>query len=74
MGNPLDIVLHGILGLRDRPEGEKRAWREVLDYYVFGPAAKPREHLPAAAQGALADLDDTGARRLRARLKAGLNR
>ena len=74
MGNPLDIVLHGILGLRDRPEAEKRAWREMLDYYVFGPATTPREHLPAAVHGALADVDDTGARRLRAAVKAGLNR
>ena len=74
MGNPLNIVMHGILGLRDRPEPEKQAWREVFDYYVFGPAAKPREHLPAAVHGALADLDDTSARRLRALIKAGLNR
>ena len=30
MGNPLDIVTHAILGLRDRSEAEKKAWREVL--------------------------------------------
>lgn len=74
MGNPLDIVMHGILGLRDRPESEKRAWREVFDYYVFGSAEKPREHLPEAVHGSLADVDDMSARRLRALVKAALNR
>lgn len=74
MGNPLDVVMHGILGLRDRPEAEKRAWREVFDYYVFGSADKPRAHLPETAHGPLADVDGTSARRLRAFVKSALNR
>lgn len=74
MGNPLDVVMHGILALRDRPESEKKAWREVFDYYVFGSPDRPRAHLPEAAQGSLAELDDTGARRLRAFVKSRLNR
>jgi hypothetical protein len=74
MGNPLDIVMHAILGLRDRSESEKKAWREVFDYYVFGSPEKPREHLPPAAHGPLADVDDNGARRRRALVKNGLNR
>ena len=74
MGNPLDIVMHGILGLRDRPEAEKQAWREVFDYYVFGSPEKPRAHLPEAVHGSLADVDDMSARRLRALVKAALNR
>ncbi len=74
MGNPLDIVMHGILGLRDRPESEKQAWREVFDYYVFGSAEKPREHIPEAVHGSLATMDDMNARRLRAYVKAALNR
>ncbi|MEH6592316.1 MAG: cupin-like domain-containing protein [Halioglobus sp.] len=74
MGNPLDIVMHAILGLRDRSESEKKAWREVFDYYVFGSPETPREHLPAAAHGPLADVDDNRARRLRALVKNGLNR
>ncbi len=74
MGNPLDIVMHAILGLRDRPESEKKAWREVFDYYVFGSPETPREHLPEAVHGPLANVDDTVARRLRALVKSGLNR
>lgn len=74
MGNPLDIVMHAILGLRDRSESEKKAWREVFDYYVFGSADTPREHLPEAAHGHLANVDDNTARRLRALVKSSLNR
>jgi hypothetical protein len=46
----------------------------VFEYYVFGPAETPREHLPPAIQGALADLDDNTVRRLRALVKNKLNR
>jgi hypothetical protein len=74
MGNPLDIVMHAIMGVRDRPEAEKKAWREVFEYYVFGSAETPREHLPPAIQGALADLDNDMVRRLRAMVKNKLNR
>ena len=74
MGNPMDIVMHAMMGLRDRPQAEKQAWREVFEYYVFGSPETPREHLPPSAQGALADLDDNMARRLRALVKNKLNR
>jgi len=74
MGNPLDLVLHGILSLRDRPATEKAAWRELMDYYVFGDAERPRAHLPESAQGPLATGGETLARRLRALLRQKLNR
>lgn len=71
---PMTTMLHAMLSLRDRPEGEKRAWRELFDYYVFGPAERAGEHLPPHARGALAPLDDTAARRLRAQVLQRLNR
>ena len=74
MGNPMDIVMHAMMGLRDRPEAEKKAWREVFDYYVFGAAETPRAHLPPAIQGALGELDNIWIRRLRALVKDKLNR
>lgn len=74
MADPLDVLMHAILGLRDRPDHVKAAWRELFDYYVFGPADTPRAHLPEAAHGALAELDETLARRLRAMLQQTLNR
>ena len=71
---PMTTLLHAILRLRDRPEQEKQAWRELFDYYIFGPPDAPREHLPEHARGVLAPIDEIGARRLRAELLQRLNR
>ena len=71
---PMTTLLHAILSLRDRPEPEKQAWRALFDYYVFGDPERPGGHLPEAARGILAPLNDTGARRLRAELLQRLNR
>jgi hypothetical protein len=72
--SPMTTLLHGLLSLRDRPEAEKRAWRSLFDYYVFGPADRPAAHLPEAVRGDLAPLDERSARRLRARVMQKLNR
>lgn len=71
---PQNTLLHALLSLRDRPEQEKRAWRAVFDYYVFGNADRAAAHLPEAAQGNLAPMDELKARRLRALLLRRLNR
>ena len=74
MDSPHNTLLHAMLSLRDRPEQEKRAWRAMFDYYVFGPAGKAGAHLPENARGNLAPLDEDMARRLRAQLLQRLNR
>ena len=73
--NPQTTLLHALLSLRDRPAAEKAAWRGLFDYYVFGPADRAGEHLPAQARGPLAaPLDAPAARRLRVQLLNRLNR
>src|SRR4051812_4755848 len=74
MDTPQTTLLHALLSLHDRPEQEKRAWRAMFDYYVFGPAGKAAAHLPEKARGNLAPLDEDMARRLRAQLLQRLNR
>jgi Cupin-like domain len=74
MDTPQNTLLHALLSLRDRPEPEKRAWRAMFDYYVFGPAERAGAHLPEAARGNLGPLDEMKARRLRALLLQRLNR
>jgi hypothetical protein len=71
---PQTTLLHAMLSLRDRPEQEKRAWKAVFDYYIFGPAERPAEHLPEASRGFLAPMDELTARRLRSTLLRRLNR
>ncbi len=74
MDTPQNTLLHALISLRDRPESEKRAWRALFDFYVFGKPEHAARHLPDHAQGALAPLDEAGARRLRAQLLNRLNR
>ncbi len=71
---PQTTLLHALLSLRDRPAGEKAAWREIFDYYVFGDADRAGAHLHEGARGPLAPLDQAAARRLRAQLLNRLNR
>ena len=72
--SPQTTLLHALLSLRDRPPSEKAAWRSLFDFYVFGDADEPRRHLPEAARGPLAPIDDTLARRLRAQVTRKLQR
>ncbi|RZF63470.1 cupin-like domain-containing protein [Sphingomonas populi] len=72
--SPMTTLLHAMLSLRERPLVEKQAWREIFDHYIFGPADRPIAHLPEPARGALAPLDETAARRLRAQVLQRLNR
>lgn len=74
MDTPMNMMLYGLLSLRDRPEHEKNAWKAMFDYYVFGPAERAGAHLPAAARGPLGPLDDASARRLRALVMNKINR
>jgi hypothetical protein len=71
---PMNAMYHALWSIRDRSEREKQAWKNVFEYYVFGPAARAGEHLPEQARGALGPLDDTMARQLRAMLLNNLNR
>ena len=70
---PMITLKHALLSLRNRPEHEKEAWRELFDFYVFGDPGKATSHLPAHAQGPLT-MDEMTARRLRADLLDRLNR
>jgi hypothetical protein len=74
MGDPMDVLMHALLGLRDRSPAAKQAWRELFDYYVFGDAQLPRAHLPAHIQGVLAPMDEPVARQLRGAVHRSLNR
>jgi Cupin-like domain len=70
----MHALYHAMWTIRDRPEREKQAWRDVFEYYVFGPAERAGEHLPAPARDVLGKMDDTLARQMRARLIGKLNR
>ena len=71
---PMNALYHAIWTMRDRPENEKRAWKQIFDYYVFGPAGLAGEHFPENARGVLGPITDDQARFIRAMLINKLNR
>ena len=71
---PMNALYHALWTIRDRPEREKQAWKQVFDYYVFGPAQFAGEHIPEQARGVLGPIDDARARQIRAMLINLLNR
>jgi hypothetical protein len=74
LGDPLDVLMHAMLTLRDRSPSEKKAWREIFDYYIFGDTDKVRDHLPEHTWGALGPMDQDRARRLIMQVRQSLNR
>jgi hypothetical protein len=71
---PMSSLYHAMWSLRDRPQSEKEAWRQLFEYYVFGPSERAGEHLPERARGLLGPIDESLARQIRAMLLNSLNR
>lgn len=74
MGSAMNVLLHAMLSLRDKPEHEKQAWKHVFEYYIFGDSNQARAHLPEQAHGFLAQMDPMLSRQLRTLLINKLNR
>lgn len=74
MGAAMNVLYHAMLSLRDKPAHEKAAWKHVFDYYIFGDTSLPIKHLPAGAEGFLANMDEAKSRQLRSMLINKLNR
>jgi hypothetical protein len=72
--SPVSALQHALWAIRDLPERDKAAWRQVFDYYVFGPSARAGAHIPEPARDVLGPIDETRARRIRALLLGQLNR
>lgn len=74
LGNPMDVLTHAMMSLRDRPIKEKEAWKALFNYYIFNDTEKVREHMPPESHGALATMTEDQTRRIRAMLRNNLNR
>lgn len=72
VGVPFDALAMALLSIRDLPQAQRDAWRDLFDQYVFNPM--PQTHIPDSKLGMLGDIDETMARRLRAMLLNRLNR
>lgn len=74
MDTPLNTLLMALLSLRDLPPAQRDAWRVLFDHYVFDADEQTAAHIPAAARGVLAPMNDHSARQLRTVLRNRLNR
>jgi len=73
-GTPVNVLEHALLSLRDLPPRQRKAWHELFKYYIFDFDPETVTHIPAHRRGVLSPIDETAARKLRARLLNKLNR
>ena len=74
MGNPMDVLNHALLSIRDLPDAQRKIWQNIFAHYVFEPDDEIVAHIPENARGVLAPVDEPTARRLRGLLLKRLNR
>lgn len=72
MGAPMDALNHALLSIRDLPQAQRDAWRDIFEHYIFSP--QEQSHIPKDKRGVLNPIDPQLARKLRALLVNKLNR
>jgi hypothetical protein len=51
-----DVLLHGILSIRNLPPTTRRAWASLFEHYLFGSRDDSVHHIPTERHGILGDL------------------
>ena len=74
MDTPLNTLMMALLSLRDLPPAQRDAWRALFDHYTFDADEQTAAHIPPAARGILAPMNDHSARLLRSMLQNRLKR
>ena len=74
MDTPNNALMHALMTVRDLPPAQRSAWAELFRHYVFEAGDDTAAHIPPAARGLLAPLDDNASRMVRAQLLKRLNR
>lgn len=67
----LGCLMHDILAFRSLPPAEKRAWKVLLDHYVFGDD-DPAAHIPPERRGMLGTLTPEKVAELREKIRSYL--
>ncbi len=74
MGAPMDVLWHALLNVNDLPKEQKKAIKELFDFYIFNDDPKALSHIPEHALGILDKNSELGARKIRSMLLNKLNR
>ena len=65
-GDPFEALIHGIYAIRNLPDSQRSAWREIFEHYIFNPnISESSEHLPNDFKGILAPLTPELAAKIR---------
>ena len=63
-----EVLLHGILSIRNLPPTTRRAWASFFEHYLFASRDDAVDHIPTERHGILGDLTPAEAAALRRRL------
>ncbi len=74
MDTPMNALMLAIMCVRDLPEAQRSAWREMFRHYVFDADDTTAAHIAEHARGALSPMTADASRALRAQLLKRLNR
>jgi hypothetical protein len=70
--SPQFSLLHALMTMRELPEPERAAWRDLFNHYLFRDGGDPAEHLPEDARGVLGPQNPEQLAQLKANLAAAL--
>ena len=73
-GSAFEALAHGIWSIGELSEGQREAWREMFDLYVFRRHGNPADHLAPEHRGILADANPKLRDRIKQFLLQGLSR
>ena len=68
MDTPTNALMHAFMTMRDLPPAQRAAWAELFRHYIFEADGSESAHIPPAARGLLAPLDDGATRQIRSQL------
>tara|TARA_X000000950_G_scaffold211856_1_gene254874 strand:+ start:1394 stop:2407 length:1014 start_codon:yes stop_codon:yes gene_type:complete len=74
MGNPSAVLNHALMAMRQLPDDQKKAWKQMFDYYIFENDENSHSHIPDDALGILSPMDESIARKIRTMVLNQLNR
>ena len=74
MGNPSAVLNHALMAMRQLPDDQKKAWKQMFDYYIFENDENSHSHIPDDALGILSPMDESNARKIRTMVLNQLNR
>lgn len=68
LGAPGNALLHTLMAMKDLPTTQKKAWKDLFDYYVFDNTDEQYAHIPERVRGVLGELNAERASAIKAQL------